>query len=248
MMLDIELVFTYEKISPAEIWEILLSSLQLYCDLNVQSCKLYNSTLPVNHVKKALLSNKRSHFNIDFNTYNFRYGAIANNNLSFLKIVINLDDISCVLSLIQLFSTLKPFVMGRLNSESYEFWQNAYDPLQYEVRNRSYENLPMKLNGLPSPLTRIIIDTSQNPGRRVLRNGYIEAIGSTMWLGKSFWELTEASKETVQRTPWLESTELPNDVLQIKVRNQPFTSAEGCQGELQTKLRQLLFSKNPQND
>jgi hypothetical protein len=44
-----------------------------------------------------------------------------------------------------------------------------------------------------------VVDTSKNPGRRVLREGFIEAIGSPMWLGDLFWGLTGASKDALPK-------------------------------------------------
>jgi hypothetical protein len=80
------------------------------------------------------------------------------------------------------------FIQAWISDVEYDFWQNATDPLEYEGGGRSLSGLPMKSNGLPPPLDQLEIDTSANPGRNVLRQGYIEAIGSTMWLGNLFWE------------------------------------------------------------
>lgn len=83
---------------------------------------------------------------------------------------------------------LEGFIQAWVSNVEYDFWQNATDPLEYEGVGRSLSGLPMKSNGLPPPLDQMEIDTSENPGRNVLRQGYIEAIGSTMWLGNLFWE------------------------------------------------------------
>lgn len=100
----------------------------------------------------------------------------------------------------------------------------------------------MKSNGLPFPLEQQIIDTSQNPGRRILRDGFVEAVGSVMWLGEQFWPLTGASKQTVLAAEWLECEQLANGVLRIQVADAPFRTAEGASGALQDRLRSLLFS------
>ena len=55
------------------------------------------------------------------------------------------------------------FVMAWLADSEYEFWQNAYDPLQYKAVNKPFDHLPKKSNGLPYPLEQTIIDTSDNP-------------------------------------------------------------------------------------
>lgn len=85
------------------------------------------------------------------------------------------------------FFSEKEFVQAWISDVDYDTWQNAKSPLQYEAAGRSYASLPMKTNGLPAPLGQMEIDTSANPGRWILKTGYVESIGSTMWLGPLFW-------------------------------------------------------------
>ena len=94
-------------------------------------------------------------------------------------------------------------VMGRTYDDEYDYWQNAKDPALYSTAGRSIEGLPLRSNGFPEPLERLEIDTSRNPGRPVLRGGYIECVGSTMWLGPSFWSLTGADPSAVRAVRWL---------------------------------------------
>ena len=79
------------------------------------------------------------------------------------------------------------FVQAWVSDVEYDHGQNASDPIEYTAVGRDYSHLPLKSNGLPFPLEQQVIDTSANPGRWTMRIGYIEAIGSTMWLGKNFW-------------------------------------------------------------
>lgn len=79
------------------------------------------------------------------------------------------------------------FIQAWISDVEYDFWQNATDPLEYESAGRSFSGLPQKSNGLPAPLDQMEIDTSRNPGRSVFRQGYVEAVGSTMWLSDLFW-------------------------------------------------------------
>jgi len=80
------------------------------------------------------------------------------------------------------------FIQAWISDVEYDFWQNVKDPLEYEGRGRSFSHLPQKSNGLPESLKEMDIDTSGNPGRSVLRQGYIEAIGRPIWLGDLFWK------------------------------------------------------------
>jgi hypothetical protein len=125
----------------------------------------------------------------------------------------------------------------------YDHWQNADDPLQYTAVGKPYAHLPMKSNCLPRPLEQSIIDTSANPGRWCFHDGYIEAVGSMMWLGNPFWSLTGAKQQRVQNTPWLQTVQTAPSVLKIQAAEHCFTTADGTIGELQSKLRSLLFSQ-----
>lgn len=134
-------------------------------------------------------------------------------------------------------------VQGWVVDREYNYWQNAEDPLEYTTEGRSYAHLPMKSNGLPYPLEQMIIDTSQNPGRRVMRVGYVEAVGYVMWFGEPFWKITGTSKQKVISQGWLKCEERPGGILRVQAAEQPFTSAEGEQGEIQRRLRELLFPR-----
>ena len=94
-------------------------------------------------------------------------------------------------------------------------------------------------NNLPPPLEKMIIDTSNNPGRRIIRMGYVEAIGSPMWLGRQFWERTGADKKSVMDTFTNDSRLIENDVLRIQVSDKPFT--KDSDPALQNRLRYVLY-------
>jgi len=111
----------------------------------------------------------------------------------------------------------------------------------YESENRSYDGLPLKSNGLPFPLEQKIIDTSKNSGRLIFKIGYIEAVGSIMWLSKNFLEKTGASKEKILACDWLHTEEIGN-IIKLKVQDVPFTNANGEEEVLQNKLRSLLYT------
>jgi hypothetical protein len=82
---------------------------------------------------------------------------------------------------------------------------------------------------------------SGNPGRRVLRQGFVEALGAVMWLGASFWPLTGAKKEAVCAQRWLRCEEFPGGVVRIKAAETPFSEGTGEPGQVQDRLRSLLF-------
>jgi len=103
------------------------------------------------------------------------------------------------------------------------------------------KGLPTRSNGLPPPLARMEIDTSHNPGRRVLRQGFVEAVGSPMWFGAPFWPLVGRRPEEVCGLPWLKCRSRGNDVIRIDVVDAPFASSEGEDAALQDRLRQAFY-------
>ena len=89
---------------------------------------------------------------------------------------------------------VKGMIQAWVADVDYDYWQNATDPLQYESAGRTLSGLSLKSNGLPPPLDQVEIDTSLNPGRKIFRQGYMEAVGNIMWLGESFWEKAGTSR------------------------------------------------------
>lgn len=131
-------------------------------------------------------------------------------------------------------------VSCRWLSAEYHHWQNAEDPLLYRVAGRSVEGLRMKNNDLPPPLDQMIVDISGNPGRRVLRDGYVEAVGHKMWLGSEFFSrVPGVNRDVVVSAPWLRVSERPHGILEIVAGDEPFVDESTA--DLQVRLRRLLF-------
>ena len=133
------------------------------------------------------------------------------------------------------------FIMAYVFDVNYQYWQNAQDPLQYSARGKDYSALPMISNGMQPPLEQMIIDTSRNPGRRILCEGYIEAVGATMWLGEVFWSRTHADRNALDQKHL--TSPAPN-ITSLSMRPSSFCSAEGEDGALQNELRTALFNRS----
>jgi hypothetical protein len=140
--------------------------------------------------------------------------------------------------------SVEGFIQAWVSDVEYDFWQNATDPLEYECVGRPLSGLPMKSNGLPPPLDKMEIDTSGNPGRNVLRQGYIEAIGSTMWLGNLFWE--RAGVDRFASISLLESQgfKVYECGKFFKVVTSDKVFSDGSTLEKQRALRRILFGLN----
>ena len=203
--------------------------------------KLYGKSLRFDRFLPEVRRMQHKGFDVIGQGFDFICGSVAKGHLDFLliqllsKLKIPWDDWAAQ------FVPSKNFVMAWIMDSEYDHWQNAYDPLQYTAVGRSYAHLPMKSNGLPYPLEQKIIDTSGNPGRWVFRDGYIEAVGAMMWLGEPFWQLTGTDKCTVMKSKWLQVSNPIPSVTKVQAADKCFTTAEGASGELQQKLRALLF-------
>lgn len=142
----------------------------------------------------------------------------------------------------QIFRHADSFLHGWNYDWDYLGRQTEDDPKWYAKFYGDPTGLPLVDNGLPAPLNQMVIDTSGNPGRRLVRKGYVEAVGSTMWFSEKLLRRLKLSAEEVLSQDWL-NAEQQGNVIRIQVLDQPFTSAEGREGELQDRLREFLFGR-----
>jgi hypothetical protein len=127
----------------------------------------------------------------------------------------------------------------------FDYWQNVEDEFSYTCMNRPHKHLPRVATGAPMPLDQEVIDTSDNPGRWQYREGYVEAIGATMWLGKEFWRVVpKADRKRLSKLSGVEITTLENDVIKVVAAPECFT--ETTPKKLQDDLRDALYPVRPQ--
>lgn len=181
-------------------------------------------------------------FNIDADTASVHFSTIRSYKQQSLTIV---KREACELStweeIVRYFDAKKGFTQACLLSDNYTFWQNAADPLLYQASGRTYDGLPMISNGLPSPLHKLVIDTSCNPGRRTIKIGYVEMVGHVMWLAPRFWNLVgDQRRKNLLSTTVYQVSELPNGILRLVVSGEPFV--DETTRDAQEDLRRLLFS------
>ncbi|MDC6180563.1 hypothetical protein [Ralstonia solanacearum] len=130
------------------------------------------------------------------------------------------------------------FVQAWVYDVDYDRWQNVKDPIEYEIAGKDYAGLPMKSNGLPPPLEKLEIDISRNPGRWILREGYVEAVGSTMWVSELFWRNVNRSKECVLKSLQNVSlAKISSEIVKIE------SSADCCFDESTRSEQDLLRNK-----
>lgn len=122
----------------------------------------------------------------------------------------------------------------------YDYWQNILWPSTYQLAGREYLHLPMKSNGLPSPLEEQIIDVSGNPGRWIFHDGYIESIGSCMWLGEHFWNYVgQDKKQKLFAESWIRTEVLESGVVKLIAADECFMDESTA--DKQDRLRGALY-------
>jgi hypothetical protein len=134
------------------------------------------------------------------------------------------------------------FVQARTYDKQYDFLQNSINTFAFKNLDLPFEHLPMCSNNLPFPLTQEIIDIKQNPGRSIGKIDYREIVGSTMWLGDSFWLLSGGSKEVLLSDKKLKVSSIGN-VTKVVALEKQFTMSEGKEAEIQDRMRSVLYKK-----
>jgi hypothetical protein len=178
---------------------------------------------------------------IQFGGIEFDVGHVGHYALDWVSVKSSVLSLSHYDQLALSLSTEPAMVMAYVVNYDYDHWQNAEDPLHYTSKGKEYRHLPMKSNELPYPLEQKIIDISQNPGRWRWRRGFVEIVASVLWVAEPFWRRSYANKERILNADWLKVTQ-PNALL-TRIESYPefFSSANGEQGNIQRRLRELLY-------
>lgn len=237
---SLEVIYGLNWISAVEVWDILFQVLKRIGISLETPVDCFGKNVIPDNLHECIQKANRGHFGFDLDGLSIHYSPVGNYEHALLMVKDSSESArydwdQWVHALLADTEVMQAWVV---NNE-YDHWQNAYDPIQYLGEDRSCEGLPMISNNLPPPLEKMIIDTSNNPGRRIIRMGYVEAIGSPMWLGRPFWERTGADKKSVMEAFAKDAQLMENEVVRIQVSDKPFT--ENTDPALQNRLRQMLY-------
>ncbi|WP_430230568.1 hypothetical protein [Paraburkholderia tropica] len=171
----------------------------------------------------------------------FQYGVAANFDHCFVLVREKIPGIAHEWGFwAKPFIGLDGFIQGWVADVDYDYWQNATDPIQYKAAGRDFSHLPMKQNGSPPPLDQMEIDTSHNPGRWELRDGYVEAVASLMWLSELFWRrVGQVHKARLLSTTGVNVRDYMDGVIEVKASEHCFNSVETK--DAQDRLRASLY-------
>lgn len=243
MKLSVDIVTQFMSFSSSEVWNKLKQSHPHLLEDTAQ-VDYDGDIFLLKDFEKEIKSNSEPDFGLEISEGEIHYGHIRNYNHSLIwisNIVSSIED-----SDIWINPFLEPsiFIQAWVYDTEYNKWQNTEDPLIYEAECRSCAEMSMKSNGLPFPLEKQIVDISNNPGRRTIKNGYIEAVGAVMWLGKDFFNRAGITEQLLSEHDWLNIENLPGGVFRLQAASEPFTSAENSQKKLQDNLRNVLYSNH----
>jgi len=240
MSLTVEIVLGFRQVSAGEVWTLLRESHRTSI-ADTTPCDIDGRKTKVGDIAETISRSGLVHFDVELEHGNLMYGHVANSGISLVFMESCVSDEADAETWVKPFLALPSFRQARLYDNDYEHWQNAEDPLEYRVAGKSYKHLPMRSNGLPPPLEQMVIDISRNPGRRRIRQGFVEFVGSVMWLGEPFWSAAGVSRDLLLTQDWLQVDELPGGAVRIRAAEEPFTTDTGDSGEIQRKLRALLY-------
>ncbi len=236
----LEIIFELNQISALEMWDLLIKHADIVDGkVEFNDGVYYDSSKIESIIKKRHLD----YFIIDGEKFETRFSVVGRYKHVLFSISskehVELKD-WC--NLINEIYSFKPFIQAMLVDCEYDHWQTAHDVIQYDAYNRSYEGLPMKSNDLPFPLEQMIIDTSKNPGRRILKDGYVEFVSSHMWVSEHFLELMPVNKEKkISELNDNFKVVEANGLLFIKLSNELYTEEKNNPESL-NKLREIIYS------
>ncbi|MFP3494473.1 hypothetical protein SB759_09605 [Pseudomonas sp. SIMBA_059] len=239
-MFEIEAVFNeslYE--SSSVVWGRLVQKLEGFHDFEVVD-GFTGKKMLLSDVSCYLIKNKRKSFFIELATGSIEFSLVADKELCRLDIKNLASSFEVAQSLVVGLLDEPAFVQARIYDAEYDRWQNAESLTLFEAANIEHSHLPKKSNGLPFPLTQEIVDISNNPGRWTLRKGYIEAVGSPMWVSKSLLNLLGVNEKKLMEIDCFRVEDL-GGVLKITAYEHCFTVDTGIQADRQIILRKILF-------
>ncbi|MDH5228464.1 MAG: hypothetical protein OEY38_00165 [Gammaproteobacteria bacterium] len=237
-MVQIEIVLRGKAYAEAyKLWNKLTEEFkQIYADKKVAD-GFTGKELGFTDVSETLLKNKADSFFIELDGGSIEFSYIADLDFSRLDIKNLAASKEYAEKWVTQIVNDPFFVQARLYDGEYDRWQNMEDIAYYESEGRDHSNLPKKSNGLPFPLESEVIDISRNPGRWDLKNGYIECVGSTMWMSKDLLRDIGADNFAMECVSDLGS------VLKLDVQDECFKESTGEEAEAQKVLRKALFNK-----
>ena len=191
---------------------------------------------PLERIRKEVV--RRRSFVLESDTYEASFSCFSAYEFGYLTVVG--APFAHLIRCAERVAGVSPIVSVRWYDATYDYWQNAEDPLLYSAAGRSTDGLPKRPNELPPPLDQVVVDTTRNPGRMILRDGYVEAIGHKMWFGPEFFRrVPGSSHRALHEAPMISVVDVPGGLVEVIASDEPFRDETSA--SIQDALRRLLF-------
>jgi hypothetical protein len=240
-MLNLHFVFQYHpRALGFEVWDRLLSSISRIKELPPNTeCVMDQQKTTIEQVFKILKNTASDWFHAKIpclgNHFELLYCPKATR---FAQLFVTLGENPCEEELTSIgwsLMMLSGLLYGRIYDPDFDFIQNATDPQTYKAKGCSLDGL--RLVDDPYTLGGKKIDISQNSGRAVWYDNYVERISHVMWFTKLFWQHTNQMMSTFK---WAERTEQRDDVVLLAASKEPFT-IQNPQHDVARLLRAAAF-------
>lgn len=212
--------------------------------VSFRSSDINRASIKITKVEEIIDGSHLQSFEIEGDGFRFMYGQNGGHNYDNIFLEANsyvLTSEFCDNLIAETIADDPSFIQAHLVDANYQHLQNIFDPLQFKALGLSMDGLPMKSNGLPFPLEQKIVDTSQNPGRFVLGQGYVEVAAAVMWFGEKFWgKVNNTAQKAIELLP--SDVTLEHDLCwKLQSRMGPFVDQSTA--EIQNQIRKALFGQ-----
>jgi hypothetical protein len=243
MTLALEAAFDYKIPQPGAVWTVLAEAITPRIRAN-SVCTCDGRWTPFAMVGEAISQSPDYGFGVCFDDGMVSFAAVGNYRLSLLFLDRIIEDDRDADKFVSSVSHLPGFLSARVYDAQYERIQNATELEECRSLGIDTSGIRLRSNGLPFPLERQVVDTSANPGRRVLRHGFVEAIGHRMWLSPTLLQRLRVDSKTLRRQFRVEQRE---GVTLVQGSDAPFSSCDASR-EVQDRLRAVLFPPDPREN
>lgn len=180
----LEIIFEGQAVAASSLWTLVSGRMG-----EISRVLLFGREVALKDLPKQLVRKGNHAFTIEFGSERIEFSTLATWNHQVVRIISDQWSRCVPGDLVRSLSGhFVSFVEATFYDWNYYYWQNATDLLEYRDSNIDIATLKLKQNGLPPPLDSLVVDTSENPSRRVLRQGYVEMVGSPMWISQAFFE------------------------------------------------------------
>ncbi len=139
---------------------------------------------------------------------------------------------------------LERFTQAYICDTEYSRWQNVEDITRFEDANKDHSGYKKIPNNYPPPFDGDMIDITNNPGRIITHDRWIEVVASPMWFGNEFWRyMKHGKKEEIISSSLVNCKEFLNGILEVRALDHCID--ETVSPDFQNLLRQLFYDVVP---